>query len=123
MDFFITLFTSVIDLFSFSAILFQIYPGLFAAIIAYAGVGSIVTTNLGRTLVQQNYERLLKEANFRFALIRTRENAEAIAFYDNDAKLERSNLWAIFEQVIENQLGIAKTQRNLEYFTTAYRWV
>jgi hypothetical protein len=37
LDFLITLFTSLIDLFSFSAILFQIYPGLFFAIIAYAG--------------------------------------------------------------------------------------
>lgn len=103
LDFFITLFTSVIDLFSFSAILFQIYPGLFVAIIAYAGVGSIVTTNLGRSLVQQNYDKLLREANFRFALIRLRENAESIAFYDNDASLERRNLWKIFVEVIENQ--------------------
>ena len=37
--FFITIFTSVVDLLSFSAILYQIYPGLFLAIIAYAAVG------------------------------------------------------------------------------------
>ncbi|KAJ1386904.1 hypothetical protein B484DRAFT_410054, partial [Ochromonadaceae sp. CCMP2298] len=67
----------LIDLFSFSAILFQIYPGLFAAIIAYAGVGSLITTNLGRSL---------REANFRFSLLRTRENAEAIAFYDDKVR-------------------------------------
>jgi ABC-type uncharacterized transport system fused permease/ATPase subunit len=50
LDFFITLFTAIIDLFSFSAILYQIYPGLFVAIIVYAGVGSVVTTQLGRSL-------------------------------------------------------------------------
>lgn len=47
LDFFITIFTSIIDLFSFSAILFQIYPGLFVAIILYAGIGSVITTKLG----------------------------------------------------------------------------
>ena len=41
LDFLITVVTSVIDLASFSAILFQIYPGLFGAIIAYAGLGSV----------------------------------------------------------------------------------
>lgn len=123
LDFFITLFTAVIDLFSFSAILYQIYPGLFAAIIAYAGVGSIVTTQLGRSLVGLNYEKLLREADFRFALIRTRENAEAIAFYDSDAKREQALIWTLFKDVLENQLGIVVAQRNLEVFTTSYRYL
>ena len=123
LDFFITLFTAVIDLFSFSAILYQIYPGLFVAIIAYAGVGSIVTTQLGRSLVGLNYEKLLREADFRFALIRTRENAEAIAFYDSDAKREQSLIWTLFKDVLETQLGIVTAQRNLEVFTTSYRYL
>jgi putative ATP-binding cassette transporter len=33
-------------------------------------------------LVRLNYDKLVKEADFRFSLYRTRENAEAIAFYD-----------------------------------------
>ena len=123
LDFFITLFTAVIDLFSFSAILYQIYPGLFVAIIAYAGVGSIVTTQLGKSLVGLNYEKLLREADFRFALIRTRENAEAIAFYDSDAKREQSLIWTLFKDVLETQLGIVTAQRNLEVFTTSYRYL
>eukprot|EP01041_Mallomonas_annulata_P005519 gene5519-11125_t len=123
LDFLITLLTSVIDLFSFSAILFQIYPGLFIAIIIYAGLGSIITTNLGRSLVGLNYDRLQKEADFRFALIRTRENAEAIAFYDRNAKLEQEGLWTLFKGVLETQLGIVTVQRNLEYFTTSYRYL
>ena len=123
LDFFITLFTSLIDLLSFSAILFQIYPGLFAAIVLYAGAGSIITTKLGRSLVSLNYQRLIKEANFRFGLIRTRENAEAIAFYDSSAMLEKEYLEKIFKEVLENQFGIIKVQRDLEFFTTAYRYL
>ena len=121
--FFITLFTSVVDLFSFSSILFEIYPGLFLAIILYAFIGSIITTNLGQSLVGLNYEKLQKEANFRFSLIRTRENAEAIAFYDSNAELERANILKLFEKVLVNKLDILGVQRNLEYFTTSYRYL
>ena len=85
LKFFITIFTSIVDLVSFSAILFQIYPGLFVAIILYALAGSLITTKLGQSLVGLNFDKLQKEADFRFSLIRTRENAEAIAFYDPNA--------------------------------------
>lgn len=123
LKFFISIVTSFIDLLSFSAILFQIYPGLFAAIVIYAFIGSIVTTKLGQSLVGLNYKKLQKEADFRFSLIRTRENAEAIAFYDSDANLERNNILLYFEKVLGNQLDIIGVQRNLEYFTTAYRYL
>ena len=92
-------------------------------IIYYLLFSSIVTTRLGRALVGLNYEKLQKEANFRFALIRTRENAEAIAFYDSNAELERVSVQNLFEEVLSNQLDIIGTQRNLEYFTTGYRYL
>ena len=72
-----------------------------------------------------NYDKLQKEANFRFSLFRARENAESIAFYDrleisihhvfppssssylamcvslliSDAALEEEGTWAVFQQV------------------------
>ena len=78
LDFFITLMTSVIDLVSFSGILYSIYPNLFYAIFLYAGFGSITTVNLGKALVGQNAEQLLREANLRYSLVRLRENAESV---------------------------------------------
>ena len=115
--------TSVIDLCSFSLILYEIYPPLFLAIIAYAGIGSLITTNLGRSLVGLNYERLLREADLRFSLIRTRENAEAIAFYDGDATREKQGVLDLLKKALETQFGIVTTQRNLEVFTTSYRYL
>ena len=123
LDFLITVLTAVIDLLSFSAILFQIFPGLFLAIIFYAGIGSLITTNLGQSLVGLNYERLQKEADFRFALVRNRENAEAIAFYDPDATIEKQHLLGLFKEALGAQLGIITTQRNLEAFTTSYKFL
>ena len=48
-DFFITVLTAVIDLASFSGILYSIYPNLFYAIFAYATFGSLTTVALGKT--------------------------------------------------------------------------
>jgi ABC-type uncharacterized transport system fused permease/ATPase subunit len=123
LDFFITLITSVIDLFSFSAILFQIYPGLFVAIIVYAGLGSFITSSIGSSLVSLNYDRLIREADFRFSIIRIRENSESIAFYDVEAKLEKANLWILFQKIVANQVDIINLRRNIETFTTAYRYL
>ena len=123
LEFFFIIFDAVINLLSFSAVLFQIYPMLFVAIILYAIIGTFIAALLGKRLVGQYYVQLSREANFRFGLIRTRENAEGIAFYDSEASLEKVNLWNLFERVVENQLGIIRTQRNLELFTTFYDYM
>jgi len=83
---FITVVTSVIDLVSFSTILYSIQPQLFGAIIGYALFGSISTTALGRKLIGLNFEKLQKEANFRYSLVRIRDNAESIAFYAGEGE-------------------------------------
>jgi len=67
---------ALISLAAFSVVLFQIYPYLFLAIIAYAVLGTFITARLGRSLVGLYFSKLQKEADFRFGLIRTRENAE-----------------------------------------------
>lgn len=78
LEFLITIITSVIDLASFSVILYKIYPELFAAIIAYAGAGTAIAAALGAPLVGLNFDQLQKEADFRYSLIRVRENSESI---------------------------------------------
>mmetsp|Transcript_22716 Transcript_22716/g.37562 ORF Transcript_22716/g.37562 Transcript_22716/m.37562 type:complete len:710 (+) Transcript_22716:40-2169(+) len=122
LDFFITLMTSAIDLVSFSGILYSIYPDLFYAIFLYAGFGSFTTIQLGRALVGQNAEQLLREADLRYALVRLRENAESIAFYRGEAQ-EESEVQARLERAVENKRAILGTQRNLEFFTVGYSYL
>jgi putative ATP-binding cassette transporter len=52
-------------------------------------------------LVRLNFEQLKKEANFRFSLVRIRENAEAIAFYQGEAR-ESSQVKHQFMEVFDN---------------------
>merc|ERR1740116_422951 len=122
LEFFITLTKSVINFVSFSGILYSIYPDLFYAIFAYAAIGSLTTVKLGQTLVGQNAEQLRREADLRYLLVRLRENAESIAFYLGE-KQEEVAVNARLGSAVENQRSILRTQRNLEFFTTAYNYL
>ncbi|KAL3909904.1 MAG: hypothetical protein SGILL_007904 [Bacillariaceae sp.] len=119
---FLTIVTSIIDLVSFSLILYSIYPQLFIAIVAYALFGTVTTTWLGKDLVRLNYDQLSKEANFRYSLVRWRENAESIAFYAGE-DLEGKAIGERLKFVIENGRDIIDSQRNLEFFTNGYRFM
>lgn len=119
---FLTIVSTIIDLVSFSLILYSIYPQLFIAIVLYATFGTVTTTYLGKDLVRLNYDQLSKEANFRFSLVRWRENAESIAFYggeDLEGKVVNERLMS----VMDNTKELIVTQRNLEFFTNGYRFL
>ena len=123
LQFFFILFDAIVNLVSFSIVLFQIMPSLFVAILIYAGLGTLITSYMGRPLLSLYYEQMKKEANFRFGLIRTRENAEAIAFYDENCEQERVTIWELFEQACSVQYNIIRVQRNLEIFTTSFDYL
>lgn len=118
----ITILTSLIDLVSFSTILWSIYPQLFGAIIVYATMGTIVSVFLGQSLIGLNFFQLQREADLRYVLVRLRDNAESIAFYAGE-DLEGQAVEDRLEGVMDNRRQINKVQRNLEFFTTAYRYL
>eukprot|EP00566_Odontella_aurita_P009036 CAMPEP_0113570514 /NCGR_PEP_ID=MMETSP0015_2-20120614/25018_1 /TAXON_ID=2838 /ORGANISM="Odontella" /LENGTH=828 /DNA_ID=CAMNT_0000473317 /DNA_START=189 /DNA_END=2675 /DNA_ORIENTATION=+ /assembly_acc=CAM_ASM_000160 len=118
---FITVVTSIIDLFSFSFILYSIQPNLFVAIVAYAAFGTIVTTLLGRKLVGLNFEKLQREADFRYSLVRIRDNAESIAFYAGE-DIEGREVTTRLEGVIDTKGKIIVAERDVDFFTTSYRY-
>ena len=62
-----TILNAVIDLVSFSEILYSIYPPLFVALVVYSIGGTGATLFLGRKLVGLNFQQEAQEANFRCA--------------------------------------------------------
>lgn len=134
MDLTLGLMNSVVTLASFSVILWQIsgilkftvhghhfaIPGymLFAAII-YAIIGTYITFKIGRPLIKLNYEQQAYEANFRFGLMRVREHAENIAFY-NGEETEKKNLLIKFHNVVDNFVAIVYRQIKLDIFSVGY---
>ncbi|KAG7374079.1 ABC transporter ATP-binding protein [Nitzschia inconspicua] len=119
---FLTIAVSLIDLVAFSTILYLIEPKLFLSIVGFATLGTIVTVLLGNQLVRLNFERLQKEADFRFSLVRLRENAESIAFFRGE-KTEGREISDRFDRVVNNAYSIIGTMRDLEFFTASYNYL
>ena len=87
--------------------------------IAYAVVGTILTHFIGRRLATINFERQRREADFRFSLMRLRENAEGIALYRGE-KSEGGILSTRFAAVIENYWEYMKYTKRVNWFTLSY---
>lgn len=65
---------------------------------------------------------LQKEANFRYSLVRIRDNAESIALFRSERN-EAQHIERRFDHVISNAKAIIGTQRNLDFFTTLYNYL
>ncbi|MEV6767703.1 ABC transporter ATP-binding protein/permease [Nocardia sp. NPDC051030] len=78
--------------------------------IAFATVASFLIV---RPLIKLNFWFQRRTADFRYALVRLRENAESVAFY-NGEKVERAGLFGRFDAVIANYW--ARVYRLLKYF-------
>jgi putative ATP-binding cassette transporter len=95
-------------------------PGymVFAALI-YAVAGTMLTRWIGRPLVQLTFDQQRYEADFRFSLVRLRENAENVAFYGGEAR-ELDTFLSRFAWVVANWWGIIRRRKKLTWFTTGY---
>ncbi len=87
--------------------------------LAYAIVGTWLTAKIGRPLVKLNFDQQRYEADFRFSLVRLRENSESVAFYQGEAQ-ERQNFSGRFKKAFENFYQLMKQQKRLTWFTAGY---
>mmetsp|Transcript_4883 Transcript_4883/g.9676 ORF Transcript_4883/g.9676 Transcript_4883/m.9676 type:complete len:736 (-) Transcript_4883:1371-3578(-) len=119
---FIVFVTSGIDMVLFSAILYSIYPSLFYTILIYATIGTFLTYVIGKKLVRLNFTLLKREADFRYSLVRFRENAESIAFYAGEL-IEGKEVSRRLDRVVSNKQEIISAQRSLACFTISYEYL
>jgi vitamin B12/bleomycin/antimicrobial peptide transport system ATP-binding/permease protein len=85
----------------------------------YAIAGTWLTDWIGRPLVQLNFDRQRYEADFRFNLVRFRENTEGVALYRGEAD-ELRGFGQRFEAVVRNWWDIMRRQKRLTTFTSGY---
>jgi vitamin B12/bleomycin/antimicrobial peptide transport system ATP-binding/permease protein len=97
----------------------EIHGYMLWAAIAYAIIGSLVTNKVGHPLVSINYQLQRVEADFRFGLIRLRENAEQIALYDG-MRTERSNAEDLFGRIRENWWRLMRYTRRYSFVVNFY---
>jgi putative ATP-binding cassette transporter len=95
-------------------------PGyLVWAALIYAIFGTALTHLIGWKLVGLNFNQQRFEADFRFNLVRVRENSEQIALLSGE-KAETDRLLTRFGMVVTNWHRIMSRQKQLTFFTTSY---
>jgi putative ATP-binding cassette transporter len=87
--------------------------------VLYALVGTWLTHRIGHPLVRLNFDQQRYEADFRFSLVRFRENAEAVALYHGDVG-ELRNFRERFASIVRNWWEIMRQQKRLMWFTSGY---
>jgi len=134
LDIGLRLLSSVVTLFSFVIILWGLseaaplhvfgkeyaIPGyLVWGALIYAILGTALTQWIGSPLVRLDFQQQRFEADFRFNLVRARENSEQIALLQGEGA-ERQRLWDRFSHVVDNWYGIMSRTKRLTAFTSSY---
>jgi vitamin B12/bleomycin/antimicrobial peptide transport system ATP-binding/permease protein len=97
-----------------------VVPGyLVWAALIYAVLGTILTHRIGWPLIPLNFQQQRFEADFRFNLVRTRENSEQIAALHGEPA-ERERHVDRFGNIVTNWIAIMKRQKKLTFFTQSY---
>lgn len=95
-------------------------PGYMAiAALLYAIVGTFLANVVGRRLISLNFMKQRYEANFRFGLVRVRENAEGIALYNGEQR-EMDMLNLRFADVFRNGWRVLFTEAQLTLYQAGY---
>jgi putative ATP-binding cassette transporter len=128
------LLSSIVTLFSFVIILWGLsaaapltisgrefaIPGyLVWGALIYAIFGTALTQWIGSPLVNLDFQQQRFEADFRFSLVRVRENSEQIALLRGEPA-ERQRLSERFSRVVGNWYGIMSRTKRLTAFTQSY---
>ena len=126
----LNLLSNVVSLFNFALILWTLsgsvtllgvtIPGymLWAAVL-YALVGSVLTHYVGRPLAMLTFLQEKAEADFRFSLVRLRENSEGIALYGGE-RMEKAGLLGRFAALFMNYRLIMNKQKALNALAAGY---
>jgi vitamin B12/bleomycin/antimicrobial peptide transport system ATP-binding/permease protein len=134
LDIGIALLGSIVTLVSFVVILWNLsaatplmignasyhIPGyLVWAALIYAVIGTWVTHLVGRPLIKLNFDQQRYEADFRFSLVRLRENAEEVTLLAGEPA-EEERLLDRFGHVMRNWYGIMSRTKRLTFLTAGY---
>ncbi len=98
---------------------FQIPGYLVWAALIYSVFGTLVTAWIGRPLIKLNFNQERFQADFRFSMMRLRENSESVALYGGENE-ERLHFLRRFAEVYANFWRIIWRSMRLNWWTSGY---
>jgi putative ATP-binding cassette transporter len=98
---------------------YVIYGYMVWVAIVYAIAGTWLAHKIGKPLILLNFNQQKYEADFRYNLVRFRENCEGVALYRGEED-ELRGFRARFNAVFENWWAIMKRQKLLTFLTAGY---
>lgn len=127
------LLSNVVTVISFAAILWGLsgtvslfglsIPGyLLWVVLIYATLGSWLAHRIGKPLVRLEFGQQKAEADFRFSLVRLRENTEGVALMGGE-NAERFSLTGRLGIIVANQIAIFKRQKLVNALTSGYEQI
>ncbi|HAC64393.1 MAG TPA: ABC transporter ATP-binding protein [Cyanothece sp. UBA12306] len=122
LDFLLDILDSILTLISFTAVLYSISKELTWGLLAYAIFGTVIAITIGTRLIKINYNQLRLEANFRYGMVRVRDNAESIAFYQGEA-LEKQQVIERLMSAVDNFDLLIIWQSLIALFQYGYNFV
>jgi putative ATP-binding cassette transporter len=87
--------------------------------LVYALIATWLTHVIGRPLIGLDFNQQRYEADFRFSLVRLRENSEGVALYAGEQE-ELGRFRERFSSVITNWWALMRKQKQLGWFTSFY---
>ena len=85
----------------------------------YSGIGTYLVHKVGRKLIGLDFDQQKFEADFRFSMMRVRENSESIAFYRGEVA-EVEGFTQKFSAVIKNYWKLMKKTKHLNFYVNGY---
>eukprot|EP01018_Ginkgo_biloba_P012072 Gb_27197 [translate_table: standard] len=112
--------SKVLNICAFTGVLWSIAPELVYFLLVYSVIGTFVTIRIfGQKIMHLKLQGLQKEADFRYSLVRIRDNAESIAFYRGE-KHELVAIKGFFSALVKNTRELIIWSRNIALFSNAY---
>ena len=98
---------------------FVIYGYMFWFSVIYSGAGTFLVHQVGKKLIGLEFDQQRYEADFRFSMVRVRENSESIAFYRGESS-EMETFTERFKNVIRNFKNLMTKTKHLNFYVNGY---